>query len=219
MSRLEKLEHLLDDFLPGWEALFDELLNSRIDSPRNRELRKTIGLQVLSGLLADDERARLFKLPASCRIRENTKILMPEKLVCGEHVWIGENAYLDASGGLTIGDHTTIGVGVYIWTHTSLLANMEMANLPGGDRVVRRSTTIGKGCYIVGHSVINPGVTIGNGAVVLPMSCVTRDVPDGIIVAGSPAKPIAKADDTLRVRLREELFKVRSGISVSGSEP
>ena len=123
---------------PHIETLMQEVLGARIDSERNRDLRRNIVLRFLSQLLADDERARLYGLPASCRVRENTKILNPEKLVCGEHVWIGENAFIDASGGLEIGDHSTVGVGVFVWTHTSVLANLMQANHPGGAQVIRR---------------------------------------------------------------------------------
>lgn len=196
---------------PDIQALMREVLDARIDSERNRALRRDIALRFLSQLLTDDERARLHGLPASCRVRENTKILNPEKLVCGEHVWIGENAYLDASGGLSIGDHSTIGVGVYVWTHTSVLANLHHDNLPGGANVIRRPTRIGTGCYIVGHTVLNPGVTVGDGAVVLPMSVVTSDVAPGAIVAGSPASAIAQVSDSFRQRLSDELLAQRSG--------
>jgi acetyltransferase-like isoleucine patch superfamily enzyme len=203
------------DFLkaiePSIEALMQQVLDARIDSERNRALRRDIALRFLSQLLTDDERARLHGLPASCRVRENTKILNPEKLACGEDVWIGENAYLDASGGLEIGAHSTIGVGVYVWTHTSVLANLMHANRPGGAHVIRRPTRIGAGCYIVGHSVLNPGVSIGDGAIVLPMSCVTHDVVAGDIVAGAPAQSIGQASAAFMQTLREELQAQRDG--------
>jgi acetyltransferase-like isoleucine patch superfamily enzyme len=203
------------EFLKTIEPCIDELmmevLGVRIDSERNDVLRRDITRQFLAQLLTDDERARLFGLPASCRVRENAKILMPDKLRCGEHVWIGENCYVDASGGLEIGDHSTIGVGVYIWTHTSILSNLMLANRPGGECVIRRPTRIGSGCYIVGHAVINPGVSIGDGAVVLPMSAVTHDVAPGQMVAGAPAKPVAEVDAGLMARLQAELQVQRSG--------
>jgi len=188
-----------------------EILAARVESERNRALRRDVTLRFLSQLLTDDERARLHGLPASCRVRENTKILSPEKLVCGEHVWIGENAYLDASGGLSIGDHSTVGVGVYVWTHTSVLANLLHQNRPGGAQVIRRPTRIGAGCYIVGHSVLNPGITIGDGALVLPMSVVTSDVAPGVIVAGAPAAPVSKVTAAFRRRLQDELAAQRAG--------
>lgn len=202
---MRDLDALLAALHPDAPALIERVLAARIDSERNRGLREQIVLRWLAELLADDERARLFGLPASCRVRERAKILAPEKIVCGEQVWIGEGAYVDATGGLSIGAHTTIGVGVCVWTHTSALANLAMDNVPGGAKVVRRPVTIGAGCYIVGPSVINPGVTIGDGAMVLPMSVVTDDVVAGTVVAGAPARVIAGDTGAIRARLEEEL--------------
>lgn len=197
------------DFLkriyPDVERVLAEVSGAMLDTDRNRGLREDIVRRFLAQLLTDDERARMFGLSGTCRVRENTKILQPEKLVCGEYVWIGENAYIDASGGLSIGDHSTIGVGVYVWTHTSVLANLLHENRPGGAHVVRRPTQIGTGCYIVGQSVINPGVSIGDGAVVLPMSCVNDDVPAGDIVAGAPARSVGAVTEAFKERLKEEL--------------
>ncbi|PUA99489.1 MULTISPECIES: acyltransferase [unclassified Acidovorax] len=202
---MDALDQLLRAFVPNLDGLIDEVLAAKIESPRNAALRRQISLRWLSELLADDERAKLYGLPESCRVREQTKILMPEKLICGEHVWIGENTYIDASGGLEIGDHTTIGVGVYVWTHTSILANLLGTNIPGGAHVIQRQTRIGSRCYIVGHTVLNPGITIGDGAVVLPNSCVTSNVEAGVIVAGAPARPVGQVNDSFLTALQAEL--------------
>ncbi len=156
--------------------------NERNNKLRNDILRRFIGL-----VMTDDERASMFDLPEGCRMREGAKILSPEKFKCGKYVWIGENSVLDASGGLEIGDHTSIGLSVFIWSHTSHLANLSMNNIIGSPLIIYKPTKIGNGCFIVGPSVINPGVTIGNKVMVLPMSVVTKDIPDYTLVVGAPA--------------------------------
>ena len=55
-----------------------------------------------------------------------------------------------------------------------------------------REVRIGDRVWIGGRSVINPGVTIGNDCVIASGSVVTKDVPDGVIVGGNPAKVIRK---------------------------
>ena len=44
------------------------------------------------------------------------------------------------------------------------------------------------------NSVVLPGVTIGEGAVVCPGSIITRDVPPWVIAAGVPTKFIGKRE-------------------------
>jgi acetyltransferase-like isoleucine patch superfamily enzyme len=153
--------------------------------------------------MTDDERASLLGLPAGCRIRESAKVIAPHLLQCGECVWIGENALVDASGGMRIGAHTTISVGALLWSHESVMANLMMANGIGNPWIVRKPTSIGNGCYIGGPSSIYPGVTIGNRVVVLPMSVVTEDVSDDVMVGGSPARVIRRIDDEWMHRYRE----------------
>ncbi len=171
-------------------------------------LRSQILSYAMSSVLTDSERAKFLGLPASCRIREGAKIISKENLECGEHIWIGEGAVLDASGGLSIGDHTSIGLGVYIWSHTSFLNNLTFNNgVRNSKLLIRKKTTIGKGCFIGGPSVIYHGVTIGDRVVVLPMSVVTKDIPSNCIVAGSPAKVIREIDDDFINAQVEEVLK------------
>lgn len=165
------------------------------DDDRNKNLRNYILKQFVSGVMTDEERAELWGLPKGCRMRENAKIISPEKLICGEYVWIGEGAVLDASGGLEIGSHTSIGLNTMIWSHTSFLTNLTMGNQKGSNLIARAKTTIGNGCFIAGPSVIYHGVEIKDKTVVLPMSVINRDTPGNCIVGGSPARVIKRIDD------------------------
>ncbi len=166
-----------------------------IDNERTRSLRKDILRKILALIMTDDERAEMLGLSKGSRIRESAKIIASEKLICGDHVWIGENVVLDASGGLEIGSHTTFAVGALVWSHSSVLSNIMMDNSIDNPWIVRKPTKIGNGCYIGGPSSIYPGVTIGNRVIVLPMSTVINDFPDNVMVGGSPAKVIRAIDD------------------------
>lgn len=174
---------LLEAITEQWED--DSLQLS--DTDRVRNLRPEILRRLIGLVMTDDERARDLRLPDGCRVRESAKIISPERLVCGRHVWIGENAIVDASGGLEIGEHVTIGTGAYIWSHTSVLSSLLGQNQPGNPWIRRAKTRIGKHSFVGGPSVVNPGITIGERCIILPMSVVTQDVPDGIMVGGSPA--------------------------------
>lgn len=178
---------------------------------RHEKLRPDILSRLLSSILTDDERAEYFGLPTGCRIREGAKIISPEKLKCGENVWIGENAVLDASGGLEIGDHTSIGLSVFLWSHTSQLTNLTLENQSGSPLIERKATKIGKGVFIAGPSVIMPGVTIGDKVVVAPLSVVNKDLPDYSVASGNPARIIRTLSEADIASERARVLKTNLG--------
>lgn len=156
-------------------------------------------------LMTDRERAAFLGLPEGCRIRERAKILAPEKLNLGKNVWIGEGAVLDAQGGLSIGDSSQIGLGVMIWSHSSHLQAVRGETTLGRDSIVYKETRIGKNCFIGGPSVITAGVTIGDGAMILPLTLVDRDVAPGEVVSASRSlKKLEKRLEALEKRLSSQ---------------
>ena len=60
------------------------------------------------------------------------------------------------------------------------------------------------------NSVILEGVRVGKGSVVAAGSVVTKDVPAGVVVAGSPAKIIKKKDEKTadKTKVMEDLRKL-----------
>lgn len=195
---------LIDTLRSIWEddgfALHDDARANRL---RTEILRRLVGL-----VMTDDERAADLGLPEGCRVREMAKIIAPEKLQCGKYVWIGENAIVDASGGLSIGDHSTIASSVFVWSHTSSLSNLMYANQSGNAYIHRAPTRIGSGTFIGGPTVVYPGVSIGDRVLILPMSVVTRDIPNNVVVAGAPTRVIREIDERW---LSDEVSRLRQG--------
>lgn len=109
----------------------------------------------------------------------------------GSNTWIGPFTVLDGSGGgLTIGDYCSISAGVHIYTHDTVLWAVS-----GGVQNARKgAVVIGSNTYIGAQSVIVAGVSIGSRCVIAANSLVNRDVPDGTIVGGTPARRLGHVE-------------------------
>ena len=159
-----------------------------LDDERSNKLRPAILNNVVGALMNDAERARLWGLHESVRMRENAKILHPQNVKIGECVYIGENVLLDGSGGLEIGEHTSLSTNVQVLTHSTWLNNMTLNNVTGSGLMECKPVRIGKGCFIGGGVFIMPGVTIGDFVTIQPNSVVTRNIPDRSLAVGNPAR-------------------------------
>lgn len=173
-------------------------------------LRSQILGYAATSLMTDRERAKFLGLPEGCRIREHAKILCPEKFKCGRNVWVGEGAVLDAQGGLSIGDETQIGLNVMVWSHSSHAQALNGETGSSRERIVYKPTCIGSNCFIAGPAVILPGITIGNGVLIPPMSVVSEDLPDGAIFKDSrrEIKKLRNQVENLERKLAEVLSRL-----------
>ncbi len=110
----------------------------------------------------------------------------------GKNIRLGRNVYfnfdcvvLDVAL-VSIGDNVMFGPAVQIYTATHPLDAVERRS----GLEFARSIRIESDVWVGGASVINPGVTIGAGAVVGSGSVVTRDLPAGVFAAGNPCRVI-----------------------------
>ena len=91
---------------------------------------------------------------------------------------------------IEIGDNVTLAPRVHILCHDA--STKTFLNYTKIGRV-----TIGDNVFIGAESVVLPGVTIGSNVIVGANSTVTHDVPDGTVVAGSPARVICTLEEYL----------------------
>lgn len=98
---------------------------------------------------------------------------------------IGEGAMIDMNA--VVGARGKIGNRVHLGAGAVVAGVLEP---PSKD-----PCEIGDDVLIGANSVILEGVKIGKGSVVAAGSVVVEDVPDGVVVAGTPAKVIKVVDD------------------------
>ena len=115
-----------------------------------------------------DER-NLTKWNWMCQYHENLKI--------GKYVDIGAFTYINAKYGVEIEDNVQIGSHCSIYSHSTI-------DNKKGKVVIKKNAKIGA------HSVIMPGVTIGENSIVGACSFVNKDIPPNVVALGIPAKVI-----------------------------
>ena len=116
----------------------------------------------------------------------------------GRNVHIGARTIVDSSHRhlVTIGDDVVIAPRVHILAHDA-----STKPLLGYTRI--GLVDIGAKVFIGAGSVILPGVTIGEGAIVAAGSVVTKDVAAGAVVGGSPAIAINSVENLVEKRRSE----------------
>ena len=110
----------------------------------------------------------------------------------GYNIHVGANFYanfdcviLDVCA-VRIGDNCSMAPGVHIYTATH---PVDAAQRIAGPEL-GKPVTIGHNVWLGGRCVINPGVTIGDNAVVASGAVVTKSVPANTVVGGNPARVI-----------------------------
>jgi acetyltransferase-like isoleucine patch superfamily enzyme len=107
-------------------------------------------------------------------------------MAIGDGTWIGQQAFLHAAGGISIGVEVGIGPGVKILTSVHDEPGPDLPLMRGALRFA--PVVLEDGCDVGIGAVVLPGVRIGRGAQVGAGAVVTRDVPANAIVAGNPAR-------------------------------
>jgi putative colanic acid biosynthesis acetyltransferase WcaF len=128
---------------------------------------------------------RLFgaKVGSGVNIKPRVNIHFPWKLVIGNNVWIGEEAFLLNFEMLRIGNDVCISQRAFICggNHDYRIPSMPYRNGP---------ITLEDGCWVGANCFIGPNITIGTDTIVTAGSIVTASLEDNGIYKGNPIKLI-----------------------------
>ncbi|AXY01089.1 sugar O-acetyltransferase [Vibrio alfacsensis] len=124
------------------------------------------------------------------RVGESCYFEPPLRANWGCHTHVGDHVY--ANFNLTLVDDTHI----YIGNHVMIGPNVTLATAGHPiDPDLRRQVAqfnmpvrIGDNVWIGAHSVVLPGVTIGENSVIGAGSIVTKDIPANVVAVGNPCR-------------------------------
>jgi putative colanic acid biosynthesis acetyltransferase WcaF len=123
------------------------------------------------------------KLSHTCKIKRSARVKHPWLLEMGEFSVIAEDVDVYNLGPIRIGHHSVVSHRATLCAGTH---DYTKPNLP----LQRPPIDIGDGVWVCSQAFIGPGVRVGHNAMVGACAVVMKDVPDGMIVAGNPAKVI-----------------------------
>ncbi|MET4059431.1 acetyltransferase-like isoleucine patch superfamily enzyme [Arthrobacter sp. UYP6] len=130
--------------------------------------------------------ARLIGKP----VDETVTLFPPFSADFGRNITLGKRIFINAGcrfqdqGGISIGDDCLIG-------HNAVLATLNHDLSPSRRADMHPAPiTLGRNVWLGSNVTVLPGISIGDDSVVAAGAVVTRDVPAGSVVVGSPARVI-----------------------------
>ncbi len=123
-------------------------------------------------------------------INETLRIFTPFHINYGKKTTFGRDCFVNfgctflALGGITIEDD------VFIGPHCVLATEYHPENPESRHSLLTKPIVVKRNAWLGANVTVLAGVTIGENAIVAAGSVVTKDVPDNMVVAGSPARMI-----------------------------
>ena len=124
------------------------------------------------------------------KIDETLRIFTPFHINYGKKTTFGRDCFVNfgctflALGGITIEDD------VFIGPHCVLATEYHPEEPTTRHSLLTKPIVVKRNAWLGANVTVLAGVTIGENAIVAAGSVVTKDVPDNMVVAGSPAKVI-----------------------------
>ena len=116
-------------------------------------------------------------------IHPGVNIKFPWKLSIGDHVWIGQRAWLDNIDQLTIGNNVVISQGAMIILGSH---DYKKADYP----TIHKPVVLEEGSWVGAVAIVTLGVRFGSHAVLSAGSVATKDLEPYTVYQGNPAQPV-----------------------------
>jgi acetyltransferase-like isoleucine patch superfamily enzyme len=121
----------------------------------------------------------------------NWMVQHKDRLNLGYKTDIGAFTYINAKNGVTIEDYVQVG------SHCSIYSVSTIDEKDG-------PVILKKNCRIGSHSVVMPGVTVGENSIIGAFSFVNGDIPANVVAVGIPAKRLKKIEVAPTSRKRKQ---------------
>ncbi len=138
------------------------------------------------------------------RLITGHRVTVRENTVAGENLQIGSLS--DLQGDIKIGDyvrfHSNVhigkksAIGNYVW----IFPYVVLTNDPTPPSETLLGVKLGDYSIVATMAVILPGVSVGEHALVAASACVAKNVPNGMIAAGVPARIVGEAS---KIKLKD----------------
>ncbi len=123
------------------------------------------------------------KIGSGVVIKPRVNIHFPWKLEIGNHVWIGEEAFLLNFEKLTIGNNVCISQRAFLCGGNH---DYKVSSMPYRNGII----TLDEGCWIGANVFVGPNVLIGKNTIVSASSLVTKSLAENGVYSGNPIQLI-----------------------------
>lgn len=130
---------------------------------------------------------RLFgaKIGKGVKISSSANLLYPWNIEIGNYCWIGDKVELYSVDKIIIGNNVAFAHNIFVATAAHDVAKIVFPT-------IRKPVVFMDEVWVSSNVFINMGVVLKRGVVVGSAAVVTKDLPEGYICVGNPAKPIKK---------------------------